>query len=102
MTTLDQRRDSAIYFLALVIAAALIFGGCATTLPMNPADMTADQIKEAVKDKSASVGCVTIQTPYKGNSVFLNLDKGVLAVGEITISADCIVTIKNAPTPPKP
>ena len=28
MTTLDQRRDSAISFLALVIAAALIFGGC--------------------------------------------------------------------------
>ena len=74
---------------------ALLLAGCATTLPMDPTHMTPEQIKEAVKDKSASVGCVTIQTPYKGNSVIMNLDKGVLAVGEISIDAECKVTIRN-------
>ena len=79
------------------VLVAVVLAGCATTLPMDPRQMTPEQIKEAVKDKSASIGCVTIQTPYKGNSVLLNLDKGVLAVGKVSIDAECKVTIENAP-----
>ena len=72
----------------------LALSGCAT-LPGDPAMMTAEQLREVVKDKTATVGCATVQTPYKGNTVFVNLDKGVLQVGEVTISSDCTITIKN-------
>ena len=77
-----------------VALLALLLTGCAT-LPGDPAKMTAEQLRETVKDKSANVSCATVQTPYKGNAVFLNLDKGVLAVGEISIDAECKVTIRN-------
>jgi len=85
----------------LVLAVILLgFGGCAT-IPGNPSSMSPEQIKEAVKDKSASVGCATVQTPYKGNALLLNLDAGVLKVGELTVASDCTITIKNGPMPPK-
>jgi len=87
----------------LLFPALLVLAGCAT-IPGDPSQMTAEQIKEAVKDKSATVGCATVQTPYKGNTILMNLDKGVLQVGEITVTPECQITIKNAPPPkaPKP
>ena len=92
----DKRLVS--YFLLPVLL--LVLGGCAT-IPGNPSSMSPEQIKEAVKDKSASVGCATVQTPYKGNALLLNLDAGVLKVGELTVASDCTITIKNGPMPPR-
>lgn len=73
---------------------ALLLTGCAT-IPGDPSKMTAEQLREVVKDKSATLGCATVQTPYKGNTVFLNLDAGVLKVGEVTVDSDCKITIRN-------
>jgi len=92
---LSTRIERGIYFLVGIIVVCIgvfAFAGCATTLPMNPTDMSPEQIKEAVKDKSMGIGCVTILTPYRGNSVFMNLDKGVLLVGKFTIAPDCTIT----------
>ena len=80
---------------AAVIMTALLLAGCAATLPADPSKMTAEQLKETIKDKSATIACATVQTPYKGNTALVNLDKGVLAVGEVTIDSDCKITIKN-------
>jgi hypothetical protein len=80
---------------ALVLA--LLVAGCAT-IPGDPSKMTAEQIKEAVKDKSYTMGCATVETPYKGNTILLNLDRGVLppgSYGTITIGRDCSVTITS-------
>lgn len=83
------------------VVVVLALTGCATTLPMDASRMTPEQIKEAVKDKSANIGCVSIKAPYPGNSVLVNLDKGILTVGEVTVTPDCTVTIRNEPTAPR-
>ena len=83
-----------------IVLLALGFAGCAT-LPVDPSKMTAKQLREVVKDKSATLGCATIETPYKGNTIFLNVDKDVLKVGKITVGRDCTVTIENGPPAPK-
>jgi hypothetical protein len=81
----------------LALLLTLTLTGCATTLPMDASRMTPEQIREAVKDKSANIGCVSIKAPYPGNSVLLNLDKGVVNVGEVSVAPDCTVTIRNDP-----
>ena len=65
---------------ALAVVAFAAFG-CAPSMPLNPSDMTAEQIKAAVADKSYSMGCAHTETPYKIGTIFLNFDKGVLPSG---------------------
>lgn len=85
--------------IGLVLLAGAL-AGCAT-LPGNPADMTAEQLREMIRDKSASVGCATVGTPYRGNVVYLNLDKGVLNFGgTISVDSECKVTIVSDPKSP--
>lgn len=84
----------------LAVTLAVLVGGCAT-LPGNPADMTAEQLKELVKDKNANVGCATVQTPYKGNVVYIVLDKSVVINGALTVASDCTITITNQASPKK-
>ena len=79
-----------------LLALALMLTGCAT-LPLNYSKMSADQLNALVKDKNANIGCATVQTPYKGNVLYLVLDKGVVQAGSVTIKSDCEVTITNAP-----
>lgn len=77
-----------------LLALAMIFAACAPSMPLNPSDMTAEQIKAAVADKSYSMGCAHTETPYKIGTIFLNFDKGVLpagASGTVKINADCSV-----------
>ena len=84
--------------LTLVFALA----GCVTggSLPANPEKMSAEQLKEWVKDKNANAGCLVANTPYgKGNSVFLALDKGIVVNGTVTIKDNCEITITNGPVP---
>jgi hypothetical protein len=83
----------------IVAGLALSFAGCmGAVLPYNPEKMQADQIKALVADKNASVTCATTDTPYKGNVIHLNLDKGVVVHGEVTVNRDCSVTIKQLGT----
>ena len=76
----------------LIPLLLLSLAGCAT-MPGDPAKMTAEQIREAVKDKSASVGCGAVQTPYKINLLYLVLDKATIPEGTLEIGADCTVKI---------
>lgn len=79
-----------------LLAASQILGGCAT-LPANPVDMSADQLRELVKDKNANIGCATVETPYKANLVYLVLDKGIVLSGSLVVKSNCEITITNEP-----
>jgi len=84
---------------SVILGALLLAGyGCAT-IPGNPAEMTAEQIREAVKDKNASMGCGRTETPYKLSMVYLVLDRLVIRNGTLTIGPDCSVTITNTEKP---
>jgi hypothetical protein len=83
-----------------VILLALMLTGCMATLPGNPEHMTAEQIREAVKDKSAHIGCGVVNSPYgRGVAVFVTLDKAVLINGTVVVDDQCKVTITNTPKP---
>lgn len=87
------------------LLALLFLAGC-TTLPADPSQMTPEQLKEWVKDKSASVSCV-VGRNMSGTVVMAmaNLDKTTFKGGTLTVepSADCKMTITADPpaTPPK-
>jgi len=58
--------------------------------------MTPEQLKEWAKDKNANIVCVVGNTPYgKGSALFLNLDKGVILNGTVTVDDACKTTITN-------
>ena len=79
----------------LLIVAALLLAGCAT-LPGNPSKMSPEQIKEAVKDKNANIGCGVINSPYgRGVAVYVTLDKAVVVNGSVVVDDQCKVTITN-------
>lgn len=82
----------------LVNAIALFFivSGCAATLPANPEKMTADQLREWVKDKNANVSCGVINSPYgRGVMTSVVLDKAVVINGTVSVDSECKVTIQN-------
>lgn len=82
----------------LSIFLVFLLTGCAT-IPGDPAKMTAEQIREAVKDKTIAVGCGTTETPYKINMVFVAVDRLVLRNGKMTIGRDCSITYENMDKP---
>jgi hypothetical protein len=88
---------------ALIVIPLLAMWGC-TTIPANPADMTPEQLREWVKDKSASVSCVVARNAT-GTVVMAmaNLDKTSIKGGSLVIkpSSDCEMTIV-ADSPAKP
>lgn len=81
--------------LVLALIAAILTSGCGLSLPANPTKMTAEQLREWVKDKSGAIQCATVATPYKGTAVSVNLDKGVILNGTLTLKDGCEVTITN-------
>lgn len=86
---------------AVLLAAALTLEGCGgLSLPANPTKMTADQLREWVKDKSAAVQCATVSTPYKGTAVSVNLDRQIIINGTLTLKDGCEIIITNTTTPP--
>ena len=69
--------------------------GCAQ-IPADPSRMSADQIREWVKDRSAGVQCVIVNSPWgKGVITTVNLDKSVVFDGAVTVTNECVVTITN-------
>ena len=84
--------------LLLLLSLSLLVVGCAT-MPGDPAKMTAEQIREAVKDKNASIGCGATETPYKINVVLVVLDRLVVRNGTLTVGRDCTITITNTEKP---
>ena len=81
----------------LIVVLVILLGGCAS-LPASPTAMTPEQLKEWSKDKNANVVCVVANTPYgKGSALYLNLDKGVIVSGTITVDDACKTVITNQP-----
>lgn len=88
----------------LILAAALAMAGCAGTLPADPSKMTPEQLKAAAADRSASASCTVVNSPWGvGRTIFVQLDRGTIPAGAVTVGADCAVTVQSAkPGAPAP
>ena len=92
-------RQSAIVLCAAVLLLVLL-PGCAY-LPADPSKMTSDQLKAAARDKNSSAACTNAKTAA-GNvtMIYVNVDQAVPLGSQVTVEADCKVTI-NATTMPR-
>lgn len=80
------------HILSVCLAASL--AGCATSLPGDPASLSAEQLAALARDKSATVGCSTAQTLTGSiSTVYLNIDAASQLGGEVEIGADCSVRV---------
>lgn len=87
-----------------ICALGLLCGACttATVLPADPTKMSAEQLAAFSKIKDVSVWCLVFNSPYgKGSGLALNLDKGVLVNGTVTIDDACKASITNNVSSPK-
>ena len=75
---------------------AILLSACGHNIPADPAKMSAEQLKEWVKDKSANVSCVRGRTAA-GDVVatYVNIDKATLPTSGaiVTVDPECRVTI---------
>ena len=92
-------KDLPLTVLALTLGTAML-SGC-SMLPLNIEKMSAEQIREFAKIKDANIMCIKMNTPY-GNAtgVYLNVDKGVVPNGTVSVDDSCKATVTNAT--PKP
>lgn len=75
----------------------LLLVGCAN-MPADPAKMTAEQLKEWVRDKNANISCGVYNSPYgKGVMTYVVLDKGTIVNGSVSVDNECKVIIQSAP-----
>lgn len=77
-----------------VVAGALIaaaLGGCGVTPIVDYKGMTAEQIRELVKDKAMAGNCIVANTPYgRGVTTYLAVDKSVVSNGgSISVDEQC-------------
>jgi hypothetical protein len=85
-----------------IAIASVLLAGCAQ-LPADPSKMSAEQIREWVKDKNASVSCGKVNTPYGPTFLtYVVLDKAVVFDGSLTVDGDCKVSITNDSRKTKP
>lgn len=75
-----------------------LLAACGTSMPADPTKMSAEQLKEWVKDKNAYVTCASAKS-MSGNVTLMsaNLDKGTVIGGTVTVSPDCTTTITSEP-----
>jgi hypothetical protein len=86
--------------IVLLILLCTLIGGCASA---GYQGMTPEQIAATAKMKDANVNCVVLNSPYgRGVTVFINLDKGVIPLGTITVDSECKTTVSTSPAPFKP
>lgn len=80
--------------LYIILAACAAIAGCASTLPGDPAKMSADQIKALATDKAAQAACTTGTGPWGAvRTIYVQWDRGSAAGGTVTVSPDCQVSI---------
>lgn len=82
----------------IITAIAILFILSACANQGGYQGMSADQIAALAKMKDANVNCTKGSTVAFGNffAVFVNLDKGVIPEGGITVSPDCAVSVTNS------
>jgi hypothetical protein len=75
----------------------ILLAGCAgAQVPIDLSKMSADQIKAAAADRSAVGSCSQVVGPWgTGRIVYVQLDRGTAPNAEVTINAECTVTIKS-------
>jgi hypothetical protein len=65
----------------------------------NP-NMSAEQIKAQASAKDSNIACVKATGPWgAATTTFVNVDKGVVANGQVTVTNECAVTFSNGITP---
>lgn len=78
-------------YLALLLALA----GCAN-IPADPTRMSAEQLRELVKDRSASAACTIVNSPWGvGRAIYIQLDQKTIINGTVTVDAECKTTINS-------
>ena len=78
--------------IALCVVMLPLIAGC-TTIPIDYTKLSAEQIKEIVKDKGIMAQCSTANTPYgRGIVVIVGIDKGTLPNGNVTVDDQCKIT----------
>jgi hypothetical protein len=90
-----HRRAFRVAAVVLIVVAVFMLAGC-LSIPADPSKMSAEQLREWVKDKNANVSCGKLNTPY-GPTVltYVVLDKAVVFNGSVSVDADCKVVIQN-------
>ena len=80
-----------------LLATVASLAGCAGTLPADPSKMSPDQLKAAAVDRSAVASCTVVNSPWGvGRTIYVQLDKGTIPAGAVTVGADCAVTVQSA------
>ena len=83
----------------LAVLLLPIVAGCATpVLPYRVDEMSAEQLRELVKDRSAAAACSKVVGPWgTAQVVTVNLDKGAAPAGTaVEITPDCVVKLTGA------
>lgn len=80
---------------AVLLALSLVgLTGCS----FAAAQMTPEQLAAMAKVKDANVTCFKANTPYgTAVTVYVNVDKGVVPAGSVSVDAECKVTLTAAP-----
>lgn len=87
---------------AAAAVASVVLAGCASpVLPYRLDSMSAEQLRELAKDRSAAAGCSKVSGPWgTGTVVTVNIDSGAAPAGAVVeIGADCVVRIGGAAKP---
>lgn len=84
----------------IALLAVMGLAAC-TSLPADPAKMSAEQLTAYAKDRNATVSCGVVNSPYgRGVMTYVVLDKAVVINGTVGVDSECKVTISNTATPP--
>lgn len=75
-----------------IVTVLLAATGCASMQGMTP-----EQLEAAAKSKDANAMCTKANSRLVGDvtTVYVNIDKGVITDGALTVSPDCAVTFTN-------
>lgn len=81
----------------LLVCLVLLLAGCTAFSPPNT--MSSDQLKAIAADKNASAVCSQVSGVWgTGRVVSVNVDKGSVQNGVVTVDANCTVSISNTAT----
>lgn len=87
--------------ISVAFAALVLFGGCANTVPADPSKLSAQQLEALAKDRGASAACTVANTPWgPARTIYVQLDRGVIPIGTVSVDAECKVSVQTA-TPPR-
>jgi hypothetical protein len=82
-----------------IMAACAALAGCASA-PADPSKLSADQLRALAADRSALASCSTTNTPWGPfRTTLVQLDRATIPAGEVSIGADCTVTVRTQAAP---